>query len=273
MLLFTATLPLFAALNVAVSIVPQQTFLKAIGGDLVTVTTMVPPGSSPHTYEPKASQMKALSSASLYFAIGVEFESAWLKRFSTTNPDMRVIDLTHGIEKIPMQEHDHHHDGHHDDTDPHIWLSPANVAIMARIIAKTLSEYDPEHAKTYRFNLDLFLEQIEATDGAIKSALSLTPEGSAFMVFHPSWGYFAHDYRLKQVAMEIEGKAPKPKMLIHLIEEAKKQKVRAIIVQPEFSDKSARVLADELGISVKKLSPLNPNWSENLIELARTIAK
>lgn len=269
--------PLFAALNVAVSIVPQATFVKAIGGEHVSISTMVPPGSSPHAYDPKASQMKALSLAELYFTIGVEFEGVWLGRFRAANPDMSLIDLSHDIEKLRMQdEHHHDHHAHHEEeegSDPHIWLSPSNVAIMAKHIAKALEEHDPKNADSYRHNLAVFLKEIENTDNAIMSALSKTPKDTAFMVFHPSWGYFAKEYGLKQVAMEIEGKAPKPKTLIHLIKEAKKQNALAIITQPEFSDKSARVLAAELGIKVEKFSPLNPKWSKNLIKLAQTIGK
>ena len=92
------------------------------------------------------------------------------------------------------------------------------------------------------------------------------------MVFHPSWGYFAKAYRLTQIAVEVEGKSPKPRELVHLIKEAKKEKVTAIITQPEFSDSSAKIIANELHIPVVKISPMAPNWSENLIQMAKTIA-
>jgi zinc transport system substrate-binding protein len=92
------------------------------------------------------------------------------------------------------------------------------------------------------------------------------------MVFHPSWGYFAHAYNLEQIPIEIEGKTPKPKELIHIIKEAREEKVKAIFTQPEFSDSMAKVIAKELGIKVVKVSPLNPQWSENLINIAHAIA-
>ena len=92
------------------------------------------------------------------------------------------------------------------------------------------------------------------------------------MVFHPSWGYFAHAYGLKQVAVEVEGKSPKPRELIELIKEAKNEKIKAIFTQPEFSDSMAKVMASELDIKVIKVSPLAANWSENLIKIADAIA-
>ena len=92
------------------------------------------------------------------------------------------------------------------------------------------------------------------------------------MVFHPSWGYFAHAYGLTQMAVEIEGKSPKPKELIGLINEAKEEKIKAIFTQPEFSDSMAKVMASELHIDVIKVSPLAENWSENLLKIAHAIA-
>lgn len=93
------------------------------------------------------------------------------------------------------------------------------------------------------------------------------------MVFHPAWGYFAHQYNLEQLAIEVEGKEPKPKELAHIMAEAKEEKVRAIFTQPEFSDKSAQIIANNLKIKVIKASPLNPDWSANLINMAKAVAK
>jgi zinc transport system substrate-binding protein len=92
------------------------------------------------------------------------------------------------------------------------------------------------------------------------------------MVFHPAWGYFARDYGLTQLAIEAGGKNPKPQQLMHLIEEAKHEKVKAVFTAPEFSEKVAKQIAKEVGVVVIKVSPLNPNWSENLIQLAKAIA-
>ena len=106
----------------------------------------------------------------------------------------------------------------------------------------------------------------------IKQILSGITDERKFMVFHPSWGYFAKAYDLEQIAVEVEGKEPKPKELIHLLKEAKEEQVKAIFTQPEFSDAVANVIAKELQIPVVKISPLAPNWSENLINIANTIA-
>ena len=260
--------------------------MKAIGGDKVNVSLMVLPGNSPHTYEPKPSQMKDVAKAELYFAIGVEFEDVWLNKFKNLNKRMQVIDLSAGIEKLSITAHhdEHGHQEHKPSTssgteveeehgnDPHIWTSPNNVKIIAEHIYKALAKADPANESYYKQNHDKFISLIAETDSKIKSILSNKPKGTKFMVFHPSLGYFAQAYGLKQLPVELEGKSPKPKELINLIKEAKEEKISAIFTQPEFSDSIAKVMANELKIKVIKVSPLAPNWSENLINIAYAIA-
>ena len=276
---------IFSNINAVVSILPQKTFVQAIGGDKVNVALMVQPGSSPHTYEPKPSQMIEIAKADLYFAIDVEFEHVWLPKFKNLNPKMQVIDLTDKITKIQMQkaqeekcaseDHDGHaqHDEHdHEGDDPHIWTAPANVKIIAQNIYAALVKNDAKNRDYYKKNLEIFLASIDETDKEISHILSTLKEFRRFMVFHPSWGYFAKAYNLEQIAVEVEGKEPKPKELIHLLKEAKEEKVKAIFTQPEFSDTVAKIIAKELQIPVVKVSPLSSNWSETLIKIANTIA-
>ncbi len=265
---------IFSNINAIVSILPEQTFVKAIGGDKVNVSLMVLPGNSPHTYEPKPSQMKDVAKAELYFAIGVEFEDVWLNKFKNLNKRMQVIDLSAGIEKLSITAHhdEEQHSEKHKGSDPHIWTSPNNVKIIAEHIYKALAKADPANESYYKQNHDKFISLITETDSKIKSILSSKPKGTKFMVFHPSWGYFAQAYGLQQLPVEIEGKNPKPKELIALIKEAKEEKISAIFTQPEFSDSIAKVMANELHIKVIKVSPLSPHWSENLIGIANAIA-
>ena len=287
-LLLFLSLQLFAYAKpvVLVSILPQHTFVQKIAQDKVDIHLMVKPGSSPHSYEPKPSQMVALSKADLYFSIGVEFENAWLDRFKAQNPALRFIDISQGIDKIAMDEHHHHeHHEHHDHShhhhdhhehqglDPHTWTSPKNVTVMAHNIYKALVELDPKNQSFYKTNLDHFIAEIKATDAQIRSLLQDLPQQSTFLVFHPSWGYFAAEYDLIQVAVEVDGKSPKPKDIMRIIKEAKEEHARVIFAQPEFSDKSAQIIAKESGIKVLKISPLNAQWQQNLITMAQALAK
>jgi len=277
LLVFMVTLSLgYAKIDVVVSILPQVDFVKQIGGEKVNVALMVQPGHSPHAYEPKPSQMKNISKATLYFAMGVEFEKVWLTRFTTQNPDMKVIDTTLNITKVSMKSkdpHGHHH-AHNDKKglDPHIWTSPANVKIIAQNIYNALVAQDKANEGYYKANLDRFITYIESIDAQIKNILKDHKEAK-FMVFHPAWGYFANAYHLIQLPIEVEGKSPKPKLLAKLIAKAKKENIQAIFTSPEFSDSAASSIANELGIKVMKVSPLNPKWGENLLNLAKAIAK
>lgn len=292
LLVFSGALA-YAQVNAVVSVLPQQTFLKKLGGEHVNITLMVPPGSSPHSYEPKSSQMKEIAQADLYFAVGIEFEEAWLPKFNTQNRNMRIVFTQKGIEKIQMEndhdehgeegkhdeeEHDHdehadHEHHHHEGLDPHIWTSPANVKMIAQTMSQALIKQDPPHKADYEKNLQSFLSEIDAVDAKCRQLFQPLAKPIRFMVFHPAWGYFARDYGLEQLAIEVEGKEPKPKQLAHLIKEAKEEKVRAVFTAPEFSDKAAQLIAKEVGVLVVSFSPLHPQWSENLLNLAETIAK
>ncbi len=280
-----STTYIFSNINAVVSILPQETFVKAIGGDKVDVTLMVRPGNSPHTYEPKPSQMIEIAKADLYFAIDVEFENVWLPKFKNLNSNMQVIDLADNITKLQIQKaqkkksksEEHaghaHHDAHdHEGDDPHIWTAPANVKIIAQNIYDALVKNDAKNSDYYKKNLEIFLASVDKTDKQVSHILSTLQESRRFMVFHPSWGYFAKAYNLEQIAVEVEGKEPKPKELIHLLKEAKEEKVNAIFTQPEFSDTIAKIIAKELQIPVVKVSPLSSNWSQTLIKIANTIA-
>ena len=273
---------LSAKVDAVVSILPQQTFVKAIGGDKVNVSLMVKPGNSPHTYEPKPSQMKDISKADIYFSIGIEFEKAWLPKFANQNKKMKIVNIAKGIEKMEMKKHhheeDHHdeHEGHHHEHasfDPHVWTSPNNVKVIAKNILKYLIKMDKSNEEYYEKNYDTFIKSLNKIDAKIKNILKDIPRDAKFMVFHPAWGYFAKQYCLVQVPIEIEGKSPKPKDIIQIIKNAKKQNIKAILTAPEFSEKVAKQIANELNIKVVKISPLNPKWSKNMIKLAKTIGE
>ena len=263
----------FAKLNIIVSIQPQLEFVSKIGGDKIETSLMVLPGNSPHTYEPKPSQMIAVSRANLYLAIGVEFEKVWLDKFKNQNQKLIVKDITKDINRTAMKSYHHSRNRDKIALDPHIWVDPINVKQIARNIFEVLSKLDTKDRSFYKKRLDIYLKELDQLDIEIKEILKETPKETKFMVFHPSWGYFAKRYNLKQLAIEVEGKKPKPKQLINIIKEAKEEQVKVIFAQPEFSDEVARTIANSLDIEIIKTSPLAKGWAENLKNLAKAIAK
>lgn len=266
---------------ILVSILPQKTFVEKIGGSKVDVSALVLPGANPHVYEPKPGQMAAVSKARIFFAVGIGFEDVWLPRFASMNPRMRIVHTEEGIEKIPV-EGEHHHDEangkagkkgerssheEHGGLDPHVWLSPPNVKVMARNILRALTEVDAANAETYEENYRRFAQEIDQLHSELQAIFS-GRKGAKFMSFHPAWGYFARTYGLVQLPVEIEGKEPKPPQLMRLIEQARKEGIRVIFVQPQFSTKSAETIAKAIGGEVVVADDLRPDWAENLREQA-----
>ncbi len=260
-------------LPVFVSIIPQKYFVEKIGGESVQVSVMVAPGAGPHTYEPKPAQMVELSKARVYFALGVPFEDTWLDRFAAANPAMQIIFTQDGTEKIPMTSHHHEEEeagthAHEGFKDPHIWLSPPLVMLQARNILKALVSADPANANGYEDRYKDFIREIAQLDMEIFRILGEKELRREFMVFHPAWGYFAQAYGLKQVPVETEGKEPKPAELQKLIEWGKKENIKAVFVQPQYSEKSADVIASAIGGQVIAADPLAADWAENLRQIA-----
>ncbi|WP_199248314.1 metal ABC transporter solute-binding protein, Zn/Mn family [[Phormidium] sp. ETS-05] len=281
--------------QVTVSIPPQKYFVERIGGDRVTVNVMVEPGGKPHTYEPKPQQLKMLAASQAYFRTGVEFESAWMDRIKAANRSLQVVDTAEGVELLPMVAHHHHEDeagehhhedeaGEHDEgekaetdggpetTDPHIWLSPPLVKQQAQTVYEALVKLDPNGEQVYKANLDKFIADIDALDRDIRSTLAGV-KNRKFMVFHPSWAYFAKAYNLEMIPIEVGGTEPSAAELGQLIEVAKKEGIKVIFAQPEFSTKSAETIAKAIGGEVILLDTLAPNWLENMRQVTDKLAR
>ncbi len=263
--------------KVVVSILPQKYFVEQIAGNKVQVTVMVPPGANPAVYEPKPRQMELLSKAEIYFSIGVPFERAWLPRFKAANPQMTVVDTRKGIKLYPIAEKDSARaSADNQILDPHIWLSPPLVVIQARNILQALACHYPEYSEEFRTNFVGFVTKLARLDVKLMEILSDIQSWAGctthtFMVFHPSWGYFARAYGLRQIAIEQAGKEPKPSQLLGLMKLIKRLDVKVILVQPQFSAKAARLLAESGGVRLVTADPLAYNWDENLLDIARKL--
>jgi zinc transport system substrate-binding protein len=279
-------LPALAAaepVRVFVSVLPQKTFVERVGGDRVQVQVMIQPGASPHTYDPTPRQVAALAEADLYVAVGVSFEDAWMGRIRATNARMRVLDSAQGLHLRHLEAHEHeetaqagHADAHGDHVersaaDPHLWTSPPLVKQMTERIRDALTELDPDGGPTFTVNQASFATELDALDAEIRTRLAGLAS-RRFMVFHPAWGYFADTYDLTQVPIEHEGKEPGPKALAALIDQARRQQVQAIFVQPQFPRKAAAQVAAAIGGRVDVLDPLAPDYVANLRRVADVLA-
>lgn len=258
---------------------PQKNFVHRIvgGGDNLDfdIHVMIPPGHSPATYAPTPQQMKDLSHSKLYFRIGhIPFENAWMKNIAANNPHMKIIDTSVGVDLIETGEDkgDLHQDYHHHaGIDPHIWLSPRAVKIQAKHILDAVIEMDSKNQEFYKENYRLFLLDIDGLDREIKALLEKC-SGTKFLVFHPAWSYFARDYGLEQLPIEVEGKAPNPANLKKIIDIARKENIDIIFVQEQFDTNSALAVAAEIGGQVVKIDPLALDWLANMKKIAQTLS-
>ncbi|MFA8342447.1 MAG: metal ABC transporter solute-binding protein, Zn/Mn family [Rhodothermaceae bacterium] len=268
--------------KVFVSILPQKHFVKAIAGDKFEIDVMVRPGLSPATYEPLPQQILALGESKLYFRIGVPFEKSWIDKIAANNKNLKIIDTRKNIELRSFEtfeemseeghNHDHSHHGHdHGAKDPHIWLDPHIVKTQAKTICEALVSIDQTNADFYKTNLEKFLLKLDTLDAELFN-ITLASENKKFLVFHPSWGYFADRYDLQQFSIEFEGKEPSPSQLTQIIDYLKKNDIKTIFVQKQFSTTSAETIAREINGNVKTLDPLSENYFENLIYMAKEIA-
>lgn len=275
--IFLVTIALFAACNsnqskknsniITVSILPQKTFVEKIAGDDFEINVLIPRGSSPADYSLVPSQLKGIAGSAIWFRIGyIGFEYSWKDKIAEANTNMKVVDLSEGLDLIADKEEQHGDHIHMNGVDPHIWLSPILVKQMAEKIMKELSILKPEKSAEYKGNYLKFLKEIDQLNIEIKNKLK-SFQGRKFIVFHPSLTYFARDYGLEQFSLEMGGKEPTPRQMSKVVDLAKDENIKVIYIQDEFDKENARVFAEEIAGEIIQLHPLDVAWIDNLKEI------
>lgn len=289
------------------AIAPYGYFIDQIGGEFISVETLVGVGKDPHTFEPTPAQISKLSSARAYFKVGMPFEERLVKKISALFPNLKIVDLNSGLklremevsdyhESSPTENRSHHggksgkHKGHahgksslkdsdsqasnhqhaHGSMDPHVWLNPANVKTISSKILDTLVSIDPERADIFKRNAQSFDQKIEDLDKYLAETFKGL-DNKNFYVYHPAFGYLADRYGLRQKAVEIEGKEPSAKQLARLIDTARKEGVKVIFVAPQFSRKGAETVASGIGGAVLEIDPLARDYMGNMSKMADNI--
>ena len=255
---------------ISVSILPQLYFVEQLAGDLVEVNVMIPPGASPATYEPTVSQLSKLEESETYFRIGhVGFELSWMNKLSSVNPEMKIVDLSRGIELIlETEDESHENHGHsHGGTDPHLWMSVHNARIIARNLHDELLLMFPDQQQKLDQRFETFSASLDSLQLKIVTQLE-TLENRSFLIYHPALTYFARDYNLHQHSLEMEGKSPSPAHLRQMVDLGRSQNISRIFIQDQFDRKNAEVLAREIGAEIIQFDPLDPGWMEQMLYIA-----
>jgi len=261
-----------APLKAGVGILPLAYLAERIGGGRVEAPVLVGPGQNYHVYEPSPKQLADLADAPVFFQMGFPFEKRVIAKMASANPRLRVVNLLEGIvlrnmDEEPCDEHPGHHHGY---MDPHVWLNPLNAKIIARNMARAFKDSDPAYEAGYSANLETLEKELDALHARVAAILEPF-KGRTFYVYHPAFGYFADAYGLKQVSVEIEGKEPTAWRLAALIDRAKQENVRAILVQQQFPKKSAETVARAIGGRVISVDPLARDYIAGVESIAQQL--
>ena len=257
---------------VTVTIEPQRFFAEKIAGDKFQIHCIVPSGQSPETYDPTPKQMVEVGNSVAYFQIGsLGFEQVWMQKIRENNPDLKIYDLSKGMSFIQEVTHHHHHHSHAHGVDPHIWSSIAGAKIIAQNMLEAFIQLDGEHADYYKSNYTALLKEINQTDTVIRQLLAPLKERT-FIIYHPTLTYFAKEFDLTQLCIEMDGKEPSPAILAQLIATAKEREVKVVFIQQEFDKKNAELIAKETDCRLEVINPLSYHWNEELIHIAKVLA-
>ena len=248
-------------IKVATTIPPLGDFVKAVGGEKVEVTVVVPPGAEPHTFEPTPSLMMNVAKANLYVMNGAGLEF-WMDKLLEANKRMVVVDSSQGVALLEERK---------GEIDPHVWISLRNAAFQVNNICSGLITVDPANKDYYIKNRDDYLQKLQSLDEELNQTFA-GKKNRVFIVHHPAWTYFARDYDLSQVPLMENEKEPGPKYLGEMIDLARRNNITTIFIEPEYNPKAAEVIAREMNARIVTLDPLAENYYESMAYAGREIA-
>ncbi len=249
---------------ITVTIEPLRYFAEQLVGDRAEVTTLVPKGSSPETYEPTAQQMVALGNSMMFIKVGnLGFERTWVAKLGDLADGIEIVDTSEGIATVESTSRGV--------TDQHTWMSCANALVIVKNIYNSLRKADPENASFYEGRYNALVAKIEKLNAELTESLN-TVEGSSFIIYHPALTYFAKEYGLHQLAVEEDGREPSAASLAKVIDEAKAEGVSLMLVQQEFDRRNAEIVAKALNIGMTTINPLSYEWEKEMRDIGRIIA-
>lgn len=263
---------------VFVSIPPQAWLVKRLAGDAAEVQTLLAAGVNPHTYEPNSRQLRKLAEASLYLTVGMPFEAPLAERAAALNPSLAVAAMDTGIAKRGAHAHGHDHDhgapGHvcgGAGGDPHIWLAPRLMCAMASNTVTALERALPALRPGLAGRLAATVADIRAVDDAVRERLAGL-RTRTWVVYHPSWSYFAESYGLVLLAVEEDGKTPSARHLTATIRQAREAGVRVVFTEPQYDRRPVTALARQVGARLEVIDPLAEAWPELMRDVAAKLA-
>jgi len=226
--------------SVVVSLAIFADFARQVGGDRVDVSTLVPAGADPHTYEPGPSRVAKLTKADLVIVNGLGLEAALEDVVEeNTSSSAILVELAEGLPVI--------------DRNPHLWLDVLNAIAYVEHIRDALAEIDLAGADTYRANADGYLAELRTLDEGVAAAIdSIPPERRKLVTFHDAFPYLARRYGLEVVAVVVAspGKEPSAKDVANLVDAIAAEDVPAVFKEPQLNARILELAADDAGVEV-----------------------
>lgn len=256
-------------LYVAASINPLADMVKQIGGQDVEVDTILPPGASPHTFEPTPQQIRNAQGIKLIFVIGHGLDN-WTKPISDNAVDATIVTVDQNINlrQLPLDQRDE--DEPDQSIDPHYWLTPTNAKIMSQNIFDALSQVDSEHKEIYAANLKSYLAKLDELNEYLNIKLSGVKD-KKLITHHNAWGYFADAYSMQIIGtFEVSpGKEPTPRQIADLQNKVRQYNIKTVFSEPQLSDSSLKPFIQDLNLNIKVLDPEGGSNNMGYIELMR----
>jgi zinc transport system substrate-binding protein len=277
-------------LLVAATIVPLGDFCQKLGGDLVQVQVLIPPGASPHVFEPAPSVMAKASQAQVFVYIGAGMEP-WADKLLHSRGRDRLV-VVEAVQGVPLLKdtHEHHHEeaekpGHtgrhheaeesadlHQTGNPHIWLDPVLAQDICRKIARAFIQADSGHRAQYEANLKNYLAALDELNREIETR-ARGWRLRDYVCFHPAFTYFARRYNLHEVGVieAAPGREPTPRHLQKLVAAIRRYGIKVVFAEPQLNPRVAEVVAQEAGVKVLMLDPMGgvPPYGSDYLKLMR----
>lgn len=247
-------------IKISVSVPTYKGITEKVGGSRVEVSCLLPPGFNPPEFDPTPAVLKKASQTDLYIRVSedFEFENVWLRKIKTVKENLNVFNSSEGV-----IERDHNH---------HIWNGTEEVKIIAGNIFNKLAELDSVNVEFYKMNYDYFMKEIDSVDVLVREKLAGIKQNT-IITYHPAWTYFTNSYGLNQIAIEDHGRQPNANDLARLVKKAKKLGIKAVFIQPQFDNNTAKIIANEIGAELVEIDPLPEDFLANIVDITNKIVK
>ena len=256
-------------LSVVASIFPLADVARVIGGDRVDVVTLLPPGQSPHEFEPKPRQAESLAAADLLITVGLGLDT-WADRAAQA-AGSRVPHTIVFADLLPKPAGEHP-----TGPDPHVWLDPTFMMLYVDALARTFSSLDLDHAPEYAARAERYRADLVTLDEQYRRELSVCPNKS-FVCFHAAYGYLASRYGLTQVSlMDVSGAGFGSRRIETVITFIREHHIKTIFAEPDEPEEQLRAIAVQTGTRVERLddvgNPTVPGYDSYLALMRSNLA-